>query len=233
MNSVPLALTWECWSRSRTAPLLALGICVSLVSFYAFWPIKENLVDFESAHRYRDGLATIHALLFMTVMPIVVVYVEGLVGGPETRFTLPISTWSLVGWPMFNGCIATACGYLFLAAFANTFFDAQWPLLKPLFAAALIFALSHALSWIPECGRLRPLIAILGSALLVTATFGLHQFTVDQALEPYWQAFTGGKLLLTLALIGAAYVAAVSGERCELGAARSTNITHQARRVLH
>jgi len=206
MKSIPLALSWEFWGRDKKAVPLTLGIGVSLtlLCYYGLLPL--------SPEQTAEVTTVFHALLFTAIMPIVVLAVSVLVGVPETRFTLPISTWSLVGWPMVNGCVASAAGYLLLAVFANTCIDADWPLLKPLLAAVCIYALSHCLSWISECGPLRSLIGIVSTACLTVTTTWLHLHSLNHDAEPYWQQkLTAGEMLLAVVLIGVAYVAAVGG----------------------
>ena len=213
MKSARFALSWEFWSQAKTTPLLALGICISAVSlfYYGFWSTSAQFYDFESAGRFQGTLMILHGILFSSLMPIVVIYVYSAAGVPETRFTLPIATWSLVGWPMLSGCLATGCACLLVAVFANTLFHAEWPLTKPMIAAAVIYAFSHSISWILECGRLRLLISVLCSAILAVATFALHQTAITQDQEPYWQTITIGDMLLAVALLGVAYTAAVGG----------------------
>ena len=205
MNSVPVAFSWECWSRGKTIPLLAMGICTAVV--WLFYASYLRIVTPISA----DDLAGFHAALFGTLLPILVVYATVLVGVPELRFTLPVSTWTLVGWPMLNGCLATAGGYLLLAIFANILFAAQWPLVKPLLAASAIYALSQAASWIPECGRLRPLISVVISASLGVAAIGVHTYSFTNELPPYWQTLNWSDVPLALGLILGAYATTVAG----------------------
>src|SRR4029453_13483360 len=119
-------------------------------------------------------------------------------------FVLPVQTSTLVGWPMFSGCLTVSAVWLINAIFFYRATGIAAPLWWPAAAFSLFLVTIQALAWTPFAQRwlhIALTIAVLISPLLLLIV-GLN---LDlNPTEPLLAA-------LFLALIPVAYVAAVSG----------------------
>ena len=143
MRCIPLAFMWEFWRRGWVMMLtLPLGLAILPAFAYCIMyyggveTIKETRVGKEIFYPfYACSLVGATAAILRSV------------GSPIQRYTLPISTKSLVGWNMLIAAVAVAWTYLALAALLNITFAAGWPYLGPALFAAVVAACAHAAYW--------------------------------------------------------------------------------------
>jgi hypothetical protein len=228
MRSPALAIGWEIWARSRVGLMSVIGlvaagaICANMLRESVRWSGLVQAIAY-----------TLTALSVLVTLGCFH-FTEGSRRGgfgsfPKRLFSLPISTRSLVGWPMLYGAGAIVVVYLFCAGVLLRHAGRDLPLLWP--SLYLIFGATQfqMILWsLPESRYLKLLCL---SAVASIITFGWMFFIpsiIEGALSEW--GYTGDpgtfarRLLIGLALTGpAAYLIALSRVRHQ-----RHGITHRA-----
>ncbi|MBP88678.1 MAG: hypothetical protein CMJ64_18525 [Planctomycetaceae bacterium] len=100
MRSIPAALSWEFWRRDRkqsVLPALLLVAAGLILLMYSALRLPEQ--------EYTQMAPVLHATLFSIFVPMFTLYASNLAGEANQRFTLPATSWTLAGWPIFNACL--------------------------------------------------------------------------------------------------------------------------------
>jgi len=161
------AIAWEFRRRHRWG-FIAIGAYLVVIA-----AIKLVIVLRGLRVVYHDGETfgfVIMGPLAATFTYFLAVFTYGLSGDlaaresmyPARRFTLPISTAALAGWPMLYGGAATAGLWIATRLFAPWPSDTAVPWLWPAFLAAALVAWTQALTWMPYgFWGLRVLVSVL------------------------------------------------------------------------
>ena len=181
MQSPAAAIAWEFRARHRWGMLgvvVYLGIlaAIKLVGLTRGVPL------------YMDSS---ESFAFMVMVPLaatatyfLAVFTFGLDGDlagrqsmyPSRRFTLPITTTALAGWPMLYGSAAMVLLWLALRSFATWPVGFAIPRIWPAFLAMSLLAWTQALTWMPyPMPGLRIAVTVLWLAIIdTTALIALH-----------------------------------------------------------
>jgi hypothetical protein len=109
---------------------------------------------------------------------------------PPRRFTLPVTTAALAGWPMLYGSAAIAILWLATRVFAVWPAGFEIPTVWPAFLAAALLAWTQALTWMPyPLPGLRVIatvlwLAAIDSIVLLALSFNAHEPVMLAILAP-------------------------------------------------
>ena len=171
MNSPALVMAWQIWTRHRLGIRIS-AVCL-LLMVIAFPPILRN---FDSK-----------AVFVLTMIPaaLVSVYVANLLlftdevgsltsGYPRRMFTLPVTTRTLVLWPMLIALLTVLSLWLVISVLVYQRGGYRPPLILPALAIAVIMAWSQTVAWLPTKSQLvQGYTATIGFALLLGVPFWL------------------------------------------------------------
>jgi hypothetical protein len=137
----------------------------------------------------------------------------GIVGPPESRFTLPVSTLCLVSWTLISGGAFVMLGYAGVGLVLNILFDAQWPILKPMLVGGMVFIVAAAAEWSIDFPKnLRGLIGITIAApigvLFIAKALPFLKGITDQH---YWHELSAVDVCLMGSVSAVAYFITVVG----------------------
>ncbi len=203
MRSVAAAFSWEIARRHRWG-------FAAIATYFAVLCVVRLSVLRDGRFAIGEGSTWALAVvvpLASSFMYLLAVFSHGLGGDvaarrsmyPARMFTLPVASRTLVGWPMFLGCVAM------LALWAGTRGLALWPegahvpVVWPGAFAVIALAWTQALMWTPFAARgLRPFLAVawlgaIGFSILLLLEFRVPERTVVLVLLPqlplaYWIA---------------------------------------------
>jgi len=165
MNSPALIMAWQIWSRHR------LGIRISAVCLLLM------VIAFPPILRTFDSRAVF--VLSMIPAALVSVYVTNLLlftdevgsltsGYPRRMFTLPVTTRTLVLWPMLLALLTVLSLWLVISVLVYQRAGYRPPLILPALAIAVTMAWSQTVAWLPTKSQLvQGYTATIGFALLV------------------------------------------------------------------
>ena len=141
---------------------------------------------------------------------------------PRRLYTLPVSTWAIVGWQMLLGMATSGVTYVVLAGFSNAFLGKQWPVWIPSLVFAVATAVAQAGMWVLVRAPILQITYGCGvwSALLIWAN--VRRAGIDTiGPDGLWARLSAGEWCTILSLAVVAYVFAVAGvasdRRGELG----------------
>lgn len=189
MKSPALAMARQLWTRHRLG--LSISAASLLLMVVAFPPILRS---FDSP-----------LVLVLTLTPacLVATYVANLLlftdevgnmdaGYPRRMFVLPVSTRTLVLWPMLIALVTVLTLWLIIAVLIYRRGGYRPPLLLPALALAVIMAWTQTLSWMPPMNKqVRIYLAMIGftvlaglpSWLLITERVSSRELTVLGLIE--------------------------------------------------
>jgi hypothetical protein len=200
MWSPAIAIAWQLWNRHR------LGLSISVVCLVLMIGVYPPLLR---------ALPTVHSLVISLIPPaLVFVYVANLLvfadelgslssGYPRRMFTLPVTTGTLVGWPMLIATVTL--GSLWLVVGSLIYYPSGYrpPLLLPMLAIAVAIAWCQVVAWSPiKSYMVRIYAAILGFLVLL----GVPAYLLAQNQVSHSVLTALGPLELPL-LFGAALLA--------------------------
>ena len=206
MKSVPWAIGWEMLHRGRW------GLILSALGANTLPALLFGLLRYEGALESREEASTI-LMHLMTVQINLFLFATAVIGAlsPISRlYTFPISTASLVGWPMVLGMIAVAVEMAATIVILNMCFGLGWrPLGPTLFAGATFPAILAGL-WLAEKSGWLPV--VFGAvATPLCLWFKARYGPLFSTPNHYWTEVTFGDAA-TLAVVPiAAYVVGVVG----------------------
>ncbi|NLS97870.1 MAG: hypothetical protein GXX96_37490 [Planctomycetaceae bacterium] len=149
MRSPSIAVAWEIGARYRW--WLWAGFAYYLVVETACRLLPQGAV-YSALHLYLIGPLIMTAPLGLVLMFVCDPQTDLSSGDslfPPRRFTLPLSTWALVGWPMLYGAAAMFLLWLALILPALRTLRPEITLLDPALLAAACLAWVQALAWTP------------------------------------------------------------------------------------
>ncbi len=169
MRSPALIMAWQIWTRHRLG--LRISAACLLLMVITFPPILRN---FDS-----------DLVLVLTLIPaaLVFTYVANLLlftdevgnlnsGYPRRTFTLPVTTRTLVLWPMLIALIAVLSLWLLISVLVYVRGGYRPPLVLPGLALAVAMAWSQTVSWLPtKSQHVRVYSVVIGFVLLLNAPF--------------------------------------------------------------
>jgi hypothetical protein len=214
MRTAALALGWQVWSRHRRGltVLAAYGLVVTplchAVAASALNPILLVVLVI-----WPPTAALVYLLaIFSFGLEARVEAAES--GFPARLWTLPLSTWELVGWPMLWGCAALAGGWLALALGMLRPLGCDLPLAWPALLLAAVLAWLQVVVWwpfgLPWARVFVAMPLLLGGAVIIPAALQESGLLTDPVAVP-----------LLAVLLVLAYPAAVAGvARARHGAGR-------------
>jgi hypothetical protein len=170
MRSPAAAVAWEFHHRHRWY-LIGLAAYVLLLGL-----IKPLYLGPESTTLdLGDGYTAFAVVPFSaTFLYFISVFTFGLTGDlaarqsiyPPRRFTLPVSTAALAGWPMLYGIATMATLWLVMRVLARWPWQMELPIVWPGFLGAVVLAWTQVFMWLPY--GLRNLRVILAVLVLIT-----------------------------------------------------------------
>ncbi|MHB8900988.1 MAG: hypothetical protein ACYC6Y_19750 [Thermoguttaceae bacterium] len=149
MRSPSTAIAWEMWARYRWWLLAWLAYFLTAETAYHLLP---QSAAYSALHLYLIGPCLIAAPLGLVIVFVCDPQTDLATGEslfPQRRFTLPLSTRALVGWPMLHGVATMFLLWLALILPALRTIRPDVPLLSPALLAAACLAWVQALAWIP------------------------------------------------------------------------------------
>ncbi len=208
MHSAAASLTWEFWRRSLPNIALLVAGAAGLLSFiYMNFPTSQV-----HGGELADAAIVMHAALLAFLLPFAAVICCSAIDLQQRRFTLPVSSRALFGWPLLNGAVAMAAIYLMVALWANVLFSAGWTLARPVLAAIVLHAFCLALTLAVECPpNFRMMVTVLGAMAFAILTLFAQFPPAGAAFRPLWRASTPWDVVLAAALTAAAYLLGVAG----------------------
>ena len=171
-------LVWEFWARSwRDLAWAWLGSLAigSLVYGALLWQLPAGLKD----SQWRHGMQFVFSML--AIVAIGGALVPGL-REYRRRFTLPLSSLTIVGSTMAGAMVSVFLLYVALALSINAAFGAGWYILGPALLAALLVAWLQTLIWsisnsptLTIAGTIANLATLMGGLVWLESTGRLEQ----------------------------------------------------------
>jgi hypothetical protein len=205
MRSIPAALTWETFDRSRwSLPAAALGAL-------AFPVLILSALSREGAVNADDRS--------MLIMHLVMVQMNLLIfGSPlvasawkmSRLYPYPASNATLVTWRLAPIMIATFVETAFWTAALNLLFDLDWPLWGPALLSAVTIASVLAAAWL-TAGSRWIIFAITVLATVLSLWFKSRYGGMFSNPIHHWATVTPGEIFTMLLAIGIVWRIAVAG----------------------
>ena len=203
MTTISLAFSWEYWRRG--APIIALvGLAMTTVilgCYSTYW-----LRGLDGPEVYEAQV--VHNVMILVATIQVVCAPLFVNGSLDRKFTLPASSWSIVGWPLAWGCLTSAAMYLALANIVNLWAQRGWPLWGPALTISATYAFAQTIGW--SLRRSPTLMIAAMSSELVLLGFWLRALPTDLRWQSTWNTPTFSETVILLVAITAAYLAAVA-----------------------
>ena len=167
MRSAAAAFAWEFQRRLRWG-LVAVGVYLAALALVQFVILGPH----SPIHPLRSVTFafTVNVPLTAAFMYFIAVFAYGLAGDlterqslyPARKFTLPVSTAALVGWPMLYGTLTLAGLWVVVALVALWPSGVPAPLVWPALFAAAFVAWLQVFAWMPYgLPGLRMIVAVL------------------------------------------------------------------------
>jgi len=143
------------------------------------------------------------------------------IGFPTGLYTEPIPTWFLVTWHMLLGVCFAVLVYVTTALIIYLHSGDVWPLLGPSLFLALVVTWMQALIWF--CAGMPSVHTVMGGILILlfvhgfNQCFGVSTFPVGMPKHAWTPPLAVGPLMLSLGIVGACALAAVSVARDRCG----------------
>ena len=166
-GSPAAAIAWEFWHRHRAGFLALVVYGIVLAGIKLVVLARGRAVVFESGESFA---LAVMVPLTVTFTYCLAVFTYGLSGDvaarpsmyPRRRFTLPVSTTALAGWPMLYGTIAMALLWAATRTLVLWPTGVDIPVIWPAAAAAALITWTQALTWMPYgLPGLRVVLAVL------------------------------------------------------------------------
>ncbi len=160
MRSPGYALSWEYWCRGVFwfVPGCA-ALVVGLLS-PAYYVLGDG----------PEVRASLSIASFAATWWIAIVFAMASRKSLRRLYALPLSTQSLVSWPLANGILAVLATYYLTALSINTLFYPDWSLIVPAWWAVAIYVAFQTTVWSIERGLLA--VPVVAFALLVLYSSG-------------------------------------------------------------
>ena len=194
MRSAARAIAWEFRQQHRWGWIALASYFVIMATF------KFRILGVGRPGNWDDVRFALVVVvpLATTFTYLLAVFTFGLAGDlaarqsmfPPRRFTLPVTTAALAGWPMLYG--AAAMAVLWLATRVLSVWPAGFeiPTIWPAFLAAALLAWTQALTWMPyPLPGMRVLVtvlwlAVIDSIVILALSFNAHEPVMLAILAP-------------------------------------------------
>ncbi len=204
MYSPAWGMCWQIWRRHRWGLLADVLWLAFLAAAVQLLPQAWREPRTVRALGLLSGGVFLHLMAVMTY-GLEIELTASPSGFPARMFTLPVSTRTLVAWPMALGALAMAGAWLMVDLAVLRPCGEAAPLALPAAIAAAALMVIQAVAWAPfEFGWARTILLAALAVALVTATVVARKMGASNEL------LLGGYL----ALLPALYAAAVAGVAC-------------------
>lgn len=218
MIAIAKAMTWEYARQNRWKMLSALLGVVYIANL-----IGGKLPDMNpQAILFTQYLLTLLEILFLAGV-VIIQYTNKQkgIGFPSGLYTEPVPTWFLVAWHMLLGVCFAVLVYCTTALIIYLRSGDVWPLLGPSLFLALVVTWMQALVWF--CAGIPSTHTVLAGVLMLVFVHGFNQcfgvstFPVGMPKHAWTPPLAVGPLMLSLGIVGACALAAVSVARDRCG----------------
>lgn len=213
MRSPAAAFAWELFRRHRWG-LAGVGLYFLFLATLRLLVLGVARITFAEPWQFAAAVVVPLAGTFTYFLAIFTFGLEGDLAGrrstlPTRRFTLPVTSAALAGWPMLYGGMAMAMLWLGTRALALWPTDVHVPVLWPALFAAVFLAWTQGLTWMPyPLPGLRVLLAVgwlggVGLVALLAVHLRVPEGVMLALLAPQWPlAFLVARYAVTRARRG-------------------------------
>lgn len=188
MRPVALAIASEFRRRHRWGLLVLIGYLLVLAVIKLLILKPGQPVKFDDDESFALVVIVPLSSTFMYFLAVFSFGISGDVAArqsvyPARKFTLPVTTAALVGWPMLYGTAAMAILWLAMRLLAIWPSDVDVPILWPALLAASLLAWTQALTWMPYAlPGLRVVVTVLWLASIDAVVMLALQYKASEPL---------------------------------------------------
>jgi hypothetical protein len=218
MRPIAMAMTWEYARQNRWKMLSALLGVVYLANL-----VGGKLSDMNpQAILFAQYLFMLLEIFFLAGV-VIIQYTNKQkgIGFPTGLYTEPVPTWFLVTWHMLLGVCFAVLVYGITALIIYLHSGDVWPLLGPSLFLTLVVTWMQALVWF--CAGMPSVHTVMAGVLILVFVHGFNQcfgvstFPVGMPTHPWTPPLAVHPLMLSLGIVGACGLAAVSVARDRCG----------------
>src|SRR5712691_2305151 len=205
MRSIPLAMTWEMFSRGRWS-LIAAALGANVFPALILTAVRhEGTIDPEDSSQL-----VMHMVLVQISMFCFAAAAFAAQGEPSRLYAFPVPTSSLVAWKMLPAMVLVSLETLVSSAALNVVFDLNWPLWGPALFVAVAVAAIQATLWLTEKSAWLPWAFALVATVLGLWLKSRYGETFSQP-NRLWSEVTPSDVVTMLSFALLSYFVAVIG----------------------